>query len=74
MNQKSDKQNNQRQSMRTAFELYVAIDVSKRTVKVAISLTDAYLPMVDRTSADPEFGADFRLYHTVHVAVQDGKL
>mgnify|MGYP004717764645 CR=1 FL=1 len=29
--------------------------------------------MVDRTSADAEFGADLRLHHAVHITVQNGE-
>lgn len=39
-----------------------------------VSLPDACLVVVDRTSADAEFGANFGLYHTIHIAVQNGKL
>ena len=48
--------------------------ISNRAVKIVISLTDACLAVIDRTSADTEFGADFGLHHSVHVAVQDRKL
>ena len=48
--------------------------ISKSAVKVAVPLPDAHLAVVDRTSADAKFGADFRLHHAVHIAVQDGKL
>lgn len=47
--------------------------ISNRAVKIVISLTDACLAVVDRTSADTKFGADFGLPHTVHIAVQDSK-
>ena len=47
--------------------------ISKRAVKTVISLTNACLAVVDRTSADTEFGADFGLPHTVHITVQDSK-
>ena len=47
--------------------------ISKRVVKAVISLTDACLAVIDRTSAYTEFGAYFGLPHTVHIAVQDSK-
>ena len=47
--------------------------ISKRAVKVVISLTNACLAVVDRTSSNAEFGAHFGLYHSVHIAIQDGK-
>ena len=49
------------------------IGISERAVKTVISLTDACLAGVYRTSADTEFGADLCLPHAVHIAVQDGE-
>lgn len=46
--------------------------MSKRTVKVVISLTDACFAVIDSSSAGTEFGADFGLSHSVHIAVQYG--
>lgn len=48
--------------------------ISVRAVKRIISLTDACFSAVDPASADAELGADFGLYHAVHIAVQNGKL
>ena len=48
--------------------------ILKYAVKIIVSLTDACLMVVYRASADAEFGADFGLSHTIHIAVQDGKL
>ena len=48
--------------------------ISNRAVKVVVSLTDACFSAVDPASADAELGADFGLYHAVHIAVQNGKL
>ena len=56
--------------------LYVCMKfnvILKRAVKVVISLADTCLTRIYLASADAEFGADFRLYHSVHVAVQDCK-
>ena len=45
-----------------------------RAVKRITSLSDACFSMVDRVSADAEFGADFGLSHSVHIAVWNSKL
>ena len=42
--------------------------------KRMISLPNTCFAVVYRASADAEFGADFGLSHTIHIAVQDGKL
>ena len=55
----------------TGYEVLEHISV--RAVEIIISLADARLAMVDSPSADAEFGADFALYHAVHVAIQNGK-
>lgn len=56
------------------FTLSLTIDILKRAVYIVISLTDAYLSMIDRASIDAELGADFRLFHTIHIAIEYGKL
>ena len=49
------------------------INISKRSVKVVISLTDTCFAGIYLSSAYTELGTDFRLYHSVHIAVQDCK-
>ena len=56
--------------------LYVCMKssgISKRTVQGIVSLSYACLAMVYRTSIDTEFGADFCLFHAVHIAIKYGK-
>ena len=47
--------------------------LSKCAVNVVISPADACFAGIYFASADAEFGADFRLPHTVHITVQDCK-
>ena len=49
------------------------IDISKRAKTYKVPLPNARLTVIDRASADVKLGADFRLAHTVHVAVQNSK-
>ena len=44
-----------------------------RAVKIIISLTNTCLSVIDSSSADTEFSTDFGLYHSVHIAVQNGE-
>ena len=39
-----------------------------------VSFADAGFTEIYSTSADAEFGADFRLHHAVHIAIQNSKL
>ena len=43
--------------------------ISESAVKTVISFADTCLARIYLSSADTEFGADFGLYHSVHVAV-----
>ena len=57
-----------------AFQLAIKFCcISKGTEVSVIALADACLSAVYPSAADAEFGADLRLYHAVHVTVQNGK-
>ena len=47
--------------------------ISEFAVQRIVPLADARFPVIDSTSADAEFGADFGLPHAVHIAIQDGE-
>ena len=59
-----------------AFKCGIQYDslLNKRAIKVVVSLPDACFAVIDCPSADAEFGADFCLLHTVHIAIEYGKL
>ena len=43
--------------------------ISKRAVKIVVSLSDTCLAVVYCTATNTELGADFGLYHPVHATV-----
>lgn len=55
------------------FNVKQNLYLSYRAETVVIPLPDACLAVVDGPSADAELGADFRLHHAIHVAIQNGK-
>ena len=47
--------------------------ISEFSVQRIVPLSDAHFPVIDSTSADTKFGADFGLLHAVHIAIQNSE-